>query len=117
MSIATLFAFEVSTYSTDTDPQFEIRMRCQGRIVWSEKTPVDFSNQNNDWPYEPSTPLSPADLECALNRIGWRTVGVWADDATDPGYLTTQVQPTPYATPHVTLSPAMLAALTILEKP
>lgn len=112
MSAAPLFTFEVSTYSTDTLPEFELRMRYQGRIVWSEKTPVDFGAQNTDDPYEPSSPLTCDDLTWALRRAGWQKQGDWDHDASDPGYLTAKIEPTQYATPHVTLSPSALAALT-----
>lgn len=116
MSGTPLFTFEASTYATDTEPEFELRMRYQGRLlIWSEKIPVDFGGQNDDYPYEPSSPLTPADLTWALNRKGWRISGEWEGDATDPGYLAAQIAPTPFATPQITLAPGTLAVLTILE--
>lgn len=117
MDTPTLFTFEVSTYTTDEDAEFELRMRCQGRIVWSAKTPVDFSAQNNDWPYEPSTPLTPADLEIALNRIGWRTLSAWTDNATDPGYLSAPITPTEWAVPQIALPASVLARLAPISGP
>lgn len=107
-----LFTFEVGVYSADAEPEFELRMRHRGQLVWSEKTPVDFGAQNDDYPYEPSNPLTCADLTWALNRCGWHTLGDWDYDATDPGYLMAQIAPTPSAAPQITLSPSVLAGLT-----
>jgi hypothetical protein len=108
-----LFTFEASVYYTDEAPKFELMMRFRGRqSIWSADTPVNFRFQyDTDDPYEPSTPLTPDDLTWALLRAGWRIVGDWDSDVTDPGYLSAEVTPTPLAQPEVYLSASVLAAL------
>lgn len=111
MTIEPLFTFEAFVYYTDTDPAFELHMRYKGKIVWTDKTPVDFGGQyGTDDPYEPSTPLTFDDLTWALRRAGWRKVGDW-DTAGMDGCVEADVTPTEFAVPQVTLPPAVLAAL------
>jgi hypothetical protein len=105
------FTFEAFVFHADTEPVFELHMRYRNRIVWTDKTPVDFGGQyGTDDPYEPSTPLTFDDLTWALNRAGWRKVGDWDSDI-EEGLMAATVTPTEFAVPQVTLPPAVLAGL------